>query len=89
MLQDAHPERKPKATGERQRGKEREREDERGGSICAGRDKQVVHWLSGSNAMSLVCLVWTAASLNSPLWHPNAFHKCITYIKTGRTKRLS
>lgn len=81
MLQDAHPERTPKARGET----EREREDERGGSMCAGRDKQVVPWLSGSSAVSPVCLVWTAASLNSPLVRrPNT-----RYIKTGRTKCLS
>ncbi len=50
--------------------------------MCAGRDKQVVPWLSGSSAVSPVCLVWTAASLNSPLVRrPNN-----RYIKTGRTK---
>lgn len=44
MLQDAQP----KARGER--GDERGSEDERGWDMCADRDKQVVSWLSGSNA---------------------------------------
>lgn len=87
MLQDAHSEWQPKAIGERLRGKEREREDERGGCMWAGRDKQVVPWLSGSNAVSPVCLVWTAARLNSPLvWRPNTRFTSV-YVHKNRKKR--
>lgn len=77
-----------KAIGERLRGKESEREDERGGCMWAGRDKQVVPWLSGSNAVSPVCLVWTAASLNSPLvWRPNTRFTSV-YVHENRKNKM-